>query len=267
METLLYEKNKLVGEIQDILLSWINGKPEVRSVANLSRSTGVTDSAIRRLLNGGAKIADDSIFKILAHVYDQREYDKLFASLEGKLEVQKWFSKNYAYLKKAPVLQEYIPSSLAEEVTESTFKYSVYKYLAARETPVGFREVKEQFGKKGEIEVERLIVNKLVAVENDFLIVKDKKIRFTKDQVADLLPELTRIYFKRDHAFNGRILEVEGVSKAGYIKILDLYDAFIDGLTTAIKNNPGEIPLIVSGFMDTFTTEPYFEGGNNESSN
>ncbi len=44
----------------------------------------------------------------------------------------------------------------------------------------------------------------------------------------------------------------------GYGKAMDVFEKFLADMGEVIQNHPGEVPLIVSGFMDTLTLEPHF---------
>lgn len=261
-----FEKSQFVSEIQEALIFWLNEKPEVRSVASLSRATGVADSSIRRLLNGGVKIQEDSIFKLLAHVYEVQTFDGISNALDKKPQALKWFEKHFAYLKAAPSLENYKFSPLSEDIADSALSYSVYKFISAA-GPLKPEAVKEQFGVRGELELETMIVKGLVSLEDSLLKVKDKRIKFTKTQAVSLMPELTKAYLKKDHPYNVRILEVEGTTKEGYSKLMDLYERLMEDVSKTLQENPGNIPVIAAGFFDSFTYQPYFEGAKNETSN
>lgn len=261
------EKTKLVEEIQDVLNSWLNEKSDVRSVASLSRATGVADSSIRRLLNSGIKIQDDSVFRLISHVFDIQTFEGISNSLVTKPETLKWFQKSYAYMKESAVLQQYKYSPTADVISENPISLSIYSLISeSRKISPGY--IKEQFGAIGDFELEKLLQKQVVFLEEDgSLRAKDSMLKLTKDQVVDNLPDLTRIFLKKDHDFNGRILDISSVSKQGYIKMMDAVDKFANEISQIEKDNPGDIPVITAGFLDTLTTAPYFEGGKNEKSN
>lgn len=263
MKNVLYTKNQLVEEVQKVFQLWKNEKPELRTIAHLSRETGVTDSALRRLLNQNSKISDDSIYKVLVHILGVSGYDNMLQSLGDFPESRKWFQRHFSYLKAAPALQEYKPSYIAEEITESASSYAVYKYICAHQD-IGKNEILNQFGLRGEIELNKLIDKNLVQVLNEKLVVKDKKISITKDQAIGLLPKLMEFSLKREHIYNAVVLEIEGVSKEGYVEMMDAYETFLNNITQIIKNRPGGIPVVAAGFLDTFTCQPYFKGGSDE---
>lgn len=267
MEIVQLDTTKLVKEIQEVLSSWLNEKPDTRSVAYLSRETGVSDSAIRRLLNSDVKIADDSIYKLLTHICRANDYDTFLGLFTGKKNIQVWYSKNFAYLKKAPALEAYKPTPIAEIISENPISLSVYGIISSMK---GLTQsyIKEQFGVIGEFELEKLVQKEIVTINSDgILFAKAGKVKITKEQVIANLPALSMIFFKKDHVFNGRILNIESVSLDGYKKLMDAMDKYIDDVSTIVKENSGEIPVITAGFMDTLTTVPYFEGGKNEISN
>ena len=266
MEQIEFEKTKLVAEIQNALNSWINEKPETRSVAHLSRETGVTDSSLRRLLNGDVKISDDSIFKLLSFTSAEYKYENFLKFFQSKPEIQKWFIKNYSYMRPFQALQSYKPTPIAEEITANPIMFSVYM-LVSSVNGVRSADVKEQFGVRGELELEKLLEKGLIRLDGETLIAKENKIKFSKDQAIDLIPELARMFLKKDHVYNYRSLEVEGVSKQGYQEICDIYEKFLGDVSEVMKNRSGNIPVIVAGFFDSFTTQPYFEGSKNENSN
>lgn len=264
MEIVTFEKNKLVSEIQDVLNSWLNEKPETRSVASLSRATGVADPAIRRLMNNNIKINDDAIFKLLAYIFDVQTFDGISSALSKNPEALKWFEKNYAYLKTSTALAAYKHSPVADEVAANAMTYSVYNVvLALKSVPSGY--IKEQFGMRGEIELENLLKKGLLLQKDGEIHVKDDALlKFTKEQTVQLLPEITKVFFKADHEFNARSLEISAVSKDGYNEIMDAYENFLNQISNIYKNRPGNIPVVVAGFFDSLTTQPYFEGGKNE---
>lgn len=257
------EKTKLVEEIQDVLNSWLNEKSDVRSVASLSRTTGVADSSIRRLLNNGIKIQEDSIFKLLTHIFEVQSFDGISAALEEKPEMLKWFERHFSYMKKAPAIQDYKPSSIADEISSDPIQFSVYMQISSV-SGLSQSYIKDQFGIRGEIELEKLIQKGMVIVEEDLLYPKEQKIKYTKEQVINLLPEITRMYLKKDSIFNARALEIEGVSKDGFGDLMDLFAKFLNDVHTIYKMKPGNIPAVFAGFVDTLTTQPYFEGGKDE---
>ncbi len=267
MEIVTFEENKLVSEVQDVLNSWLNEKPEVRSVASLSRATGVADPAIRRLMNSNVKINDDAIFRLLSHVYGVFTFAELSSAMAGKSELLKWFHRHFAYLEKAPVMQEYKQGTISDAIAENAISVAIFSIVSSS-TQISQNKVREQFGAVGEYELEKLIEKKIISIsDGGYLAVAEKNIMLSKEQVVSLLPDLTRIFFKKDHAYNGRILNMESVSKEGYNKILDAVDGFNEQITSIAKHHSGDIPVITAGFFDTLTTIPYFEGGKNESTN
>lgn len=264
MQVMEIEKTKFIAEVQGVINSWIQTKPETRNVAHLSRETGVTDSSIRRLMNNGTKISDDSIYKLLGHVAQTFEFDTFLNSFSRAPQIQKWFERNYSYLKKSPSLSIYKPSPLAEEMTLNPIAFAVFSsILALKKVPVSY--IKDQFGMRGEIELEKIMQKGLLFQQGDSVCIKeDIFLKITSEQTVALLPELTKTFFKPDHQYNARALEIGAVSKEGYIKIMDIYGKFLEEISSIYINHSGEIPVVVAGFFDSLTTQPYFEGGKNE---
>jgi hypothetical protein len=75
------------------------------------------------------------------------------------------------------------------------------------------------------------------------------------------------MFLKRDHEFNYRALEIEAVDKEGYLELCSIYERFLGNVSEVLKNRRGNIPVIVAGFFDSMTCQPYFEGRKNEKIN
>ena len=266
METVYFDKYKLITEVQEILSHWQKEKPETRTIAHLARETGVSESSIRRLQNGGVKIADDSIYKLLSFISGEYKYKEFLSYFGQRIEVQNWFTRNYAFMAHSASIQEYKPSPVSSVIATNPIMFSVYMLISSVENMTA-KGIMEQFGLRGEIELENLLSKGLVILDGSSLKVKDKNIKITKDETISLLPDLTKMYLKRDHEYNYRSLEIEGVDKDGYLEICTIYEKFLGDVSDVFKNRPGEIPVIVAGFFDSFTTHPYFEGVKNEKDN
>jgi hypothetical protein len=126
--------------------------------------------------------------------------------------------------------------------------------------------IKDQYGLRGELELEKLIEKQFVTIADGKLIAKEQRLKITREQAINLLPDITKLYLKKDHIYNARALEIESVSKTGYIKLMDIYETFLGEVSTTLNNNPGDIPVVVAGFFDSLTTQPYFEEKKHETS-
>ena len=267
MEILNFDKSKLITEIQNALSEWQSMKPDVRTIAYLARETGVTESSIRRISNNGIKIADDSIFKLLSFICGEYKYEKFLQYYHQKNEVKKWFMRNYSYMANSPALQEYKPTSISADLAANSISYSVYMYIRSLSS-VTSADIKEQFGVRGEIELEKQISKGHIKQEGENLrTVNQEKILFSKDEIIDLIPSIATSYLKKDHLYNSGILETGGLSKEGYIKMMDIQQDFLEKTVQIYQDYPGSIPSVTVGFFDSFTQHPYFEGGKNETNN
>ncbi len=252
------EKSTLVSELQQIIKSWINEKPKIRSVAGLARATRVTDATIRRLLNTNAKIVDDSILKLLVHVFESHTFDAISASLATKPETLKWFHRHYSFMKAAPSpLFQYSP--IAEEMAVNPMAFSVYSTVLIF-SKVSPDYIKDQFGMRGIVELEKMISKDILFVkDNNIYIKKDLYLKIQKTQMVRLMPDLMKFFFKEDHIINAYLLEIRTVSKKGYQELMSLYSKLSHEMVALFDKNPGDIPIIAAGFLDSFTTQPYFK--------
>ncbi len=266
-----YTKDKIrfIKELQTIIRTWIRGN-KVRTVASLARGAKVSDVSVRRLLNNDRKIVNESVFNIISWIYDQSTFEGMVKALEkdDKPIVLEWFIKYYSYMRKYPVLQEnkYIPVS--DVVTGSPMAFFGYLLTLVLDQ-VSRKRFQQEFGGPAIAELDKLIkkcflqeIEGMVSIQGEAVSLK-----FTKEQVAYLLPELCKMFFKPDHDFNAQHLEVGALSKEGYNDLRDFHLEFLAKIQTLYRTKPGNIPVISAGFSDTFTSRPYFtnEGEKNGS--
>lgn len=265
MNELIYNKQALVDELNEMIHKWSSEKPQTRTLAHLGREAGVTDSALRRLKNQKVKISDDMIYRILGTILGTTEHDSIRENITGSIHLSKWLLRHYSFLADSSALQAYKHSPVAEEITLNPIGFSVFGLVSSIDG-VTMAYVRDQFGVRGEIEAENLIKSGVLALDGDTLTVADgpNKVKITKEQTIDLLPEITKMYLKKDHVYNFRALEIEGVSKEGYQVICGIFEKCLHQVSEAMATHKGEIPVVYAGFFDSLTTQPYFNGDKNE---
>ncbi len=254
-----YDKAKLIMELQSIVNTWIGEKPK-RSVASLARATGVADPALRRLLNSSTKPFDDSIFRILTYILHDETFDGVAKILKdyNKVETLKWFSRHFSFLKMFPLPPEHKYTSITDQVAANLDSYFIYNLVLVLER-VSEKYILKQIGITGELELDRMIDLGILCEDNGDIYLKENvSLKFTKEQVARLLPEVSKVFFKASHGRNSRALEVGAVTIDGYNKLTDIYNHFLHEVQTVYREKPGDIPVIVAGFFDSFTKQPYF---------
>lgn len=257
MTHVLYTKKQLVEEVQNVFQAWRNEKPDTRTVAHLSREAGVTDSAVRRLLNQNTKISDDMLYSILLYIAGNQSFEKMVSKYQSYPSISAWINKHYSYLLKAPVKSSVQEDSVASIIYQNPIMFGVYMFISSIPN-VTSDFIKEQFGLRGEKELEHLISIGLVTADGDGYVAKQKDVMFSKEQTVALLPDITRTFLKKDHDHNSYLLRVDGISKEGYIKLMGIFDILISQTCEIISSNPGDIPVVFCSFMDSFSVQPYF---------
>lgn len=129
--------------------------------------------------------------------------------------------------------------------------------------------LKEQFGLRGQREALLLIDLGVLKSEGEFLRISEgtRKLKISKTQTLSMLPEVSKLYAKADHSFNACALEIEAVNRQGYARLLDAFEDFLKKTSKILEEDKGTIPVVIAGFMDSFTTQPFFEGDNYENFN
>ena len=101
-------------------------------------------------------------------------------------------------------------------------------------------DIREQFGVRGEIELEKQISKGYINQVGDKLrVVNQDKIHFSKDEIIELIPSISSNYLKKDHLYNAGLLETGGLSKEGYLKMMDhrkrAISRFVKGTLVVLK--------------------------------
>ncbi|QDK44680.1 hypothetical protein DOM22_05645 [Bdellovibrio sp. ZAP7] len=251
------DRTNLVTEVKGQIDTWLSAK-ESRSVTALARAAGVSESCVRRLCNDDRSPLPDNMLKILMAVSQKSSIEDLKTHFESSNGIQRFLLHNYSFLEKATYIDSCTPLLEKEKSIDEYLPFVVY-LMSANRTRIHKNEITRLLGLMGEMALDSLVSDGFLKIEADGIItalVTD--VRPSKELIRKHLPDLTKMFFKLDHDFNGFALMSESVSKKGYGLAMDVYEKFLADMGEVIQNNPGEVPLIVSGFMDTLTIEPYF---------
>ncbi len=259
-------KIKFIKELQAMINVWIQDNP-VRSVASLARAAKVSDVSIRRLLNNDRKIVNESVFNIISLISGQDTFEGIVEALEkdNKPTVQEWFIKYYSYMRNFSDVHDFKRIPVVDMVAANPMAFFVYS-LTLIFDQVSQGQFEQEFGGPAMTELDKLIKKGFLQEKEGMIGLPGEKafLRFTKEQMAYLFSEVSRLFFKPDHKFNAQHLEVGSLSKEGYGELIDLHAEFINGIHHLYETKPGNIPVISAGFTDTLTSRPYFtdEGKN-----
>lgn len=256
MDIANYCKNELVKEVNGLIQRWSDERPQVRTLAHLGREAKVSDSALRRLKNQNAKIADDMLFRIVSVIYESSEFTELKQKTNTLPNTSKWLLRNYSFMESVSPMQEYKYTELSDEVVVSPIGFSIFGLVSSIDN-VGKDYIKDQFGLRGIAEAELLVEKGILHLNQNVytLGTHHNKVKFSKKAVISLMPEITRLYLKADSDLNAAIFEVNGVSEEGYSKLSMAFQNLINVSAQIINQHQGNIPVVMSGFIDTMTTQ------------
>lgn len=251
------ERASLVGEVKSHIEAWLSAK-QSRSVTALARAARVSESCLRRLYNDERAPMSDNLLKILTAISGKSSLEELKGHFQSSSSIQSFLMKNYSFLETATFVDNCKPLLEKEQYLDDYFSFVVYS-MASNRKQINQNDITRLLGLMGEMALNSLVTNGFLKIEPDGGIVAlIKDIRPSKELIKKHLPDLTKMFFKVDHEFNGYALLSESVSTTGYGKAMDVFEKFLADMGEVIQNHPGEVPLIVSGFMDTLTLEPHF---------
>lgn len=251
------ERVSLVGEVKGHIESWLSAK-QSRSVTALARAARVSESCLRRLYNDERTPMSDNLLKVLTAISGKSSLEELKGHFQASESIQSFLMKNYSFLETATYVDKCVPLLEKEQYIDDYFSFVVYA-MSSQRKQITKDEIVKLLGMMGEMALNSLVTNGFLKIESDGGIVAlIKDIRPSKELIKKHLPDLTKMFFKVDHEFNGYALLSESVSPKGYGRAMDVFEKFLADMGDVIQNHPGEVPLVVSGFMDTLTLEPYF---------
>jgi len=254
----ILERLELINEVKGLIDAWLAANA-TRNITAFARESGVSESCVRRLYNNSSVPQNDNLMKMLTVLSGQSSIEGLKKHFESKQHVCKFLLNNYSFLESASFIDQCKPLLNEEVYIEDYHSFLVYA-LASNRTTITALDIKNMLGMVGEMALDELIAKGQIFVNsNNYLEPKVKNIRPSKDLVKKHLPEITKMFFKLNNQFNCNALFIKTVSKKGYGLVMDAFEKFLADVGNVIQNHPGEVPLVVAGFMDTLTLKPYFK--------
>lgn len=267
METAInqIQNTKLVAQVQSAINSWQQQKPETRTVAHLSRETGVTDSALRRLLNSNTKIADDSIYKLLSHMAGSKKYDDIVRHFSGAKEITTWISQRFGFMKGVNEVVLHSGQSELETIAQSQNTFLVYVTVCVHES-ISIHDLRLEFGLLADIEVTRLAGMGLVSVKEDIISIENNIVSaqaeslLSREAIRIALPYTAARYIKDPCNLNFSSMGYFNVSEAGYSMILKCMSDCMHQISGITAKNPGDKSITFGMFADTLSIAPDTKG-------
>lgn len=252
------ERAELLNEVRTQVDVWIGARAS-RSLTALAREAGVSESCVRRLYNTNSIPQNDNLMKILMVLSEQTSIENLRKFFVSQKSVIHFLVSNYSFLETSSYINECKPL-LAEEVYIEDYHAFLVYALSCNRVGVSVDEIKNMLGFVGEMALDDLMSKGLVSLNPDnYLKPKIRDVRPSKELIKKHLPEITKMFFKLDNHFNCHVLQTETVSKKGYGLAMDAFEKFLAEVGNVIQDHPGEVPIVIGGFLDTLTLKPYFK--------
>jgi len=252
------ERLELINEVKGLIDAWLATNAN-RNITSFARESGVSESCVRRLYNNNTVPQNDNVMKMLTVLSGQSSIEGLKRHFDSQKNICKFLLSNYSFLESATFIDQCKPLLNEEAHIEDYHAFLVYA-LASNRTTITALDIKNMLGLVGEMALEELIAKGQISISaSNYLEPKIKNIRPSKELIKKHLPDLTKMFFKLENQYNCHVLMSETISKKGYGLAMDVYEKFLADMGHVIQNNPGEVPLVVAGFMDTLTLKPYFK--------
>ncbi|MFN3453767.1 MAG: hypothetical protein ACK41T_02330 [Pseudobdellovibrio sp.] len=254
-----YSKENAVESLQKLINSWLEENPN-RSVAMLAKNSNVGENCIRRILNSNSMPTTANLHKILSFLNPNSTNMMIKNRLAKDLSQHLAFTLSYLFFEEfnnfKPMLEK-----------ESILKDFPHQFIFERSSiasGITIAEIISLFGSYGSTVVDNLVKNELVTVSDDIVVCQPEyklhswSVELYKSFSANVISN----FYKTNSSINYLYNVNEGVSVAGYSKVMDILEAASKQITKTIQENAGDIPLSTVCFMDTMTNINLFESKN-----
>lgn len=246
-------KINAAADLYVLVNSWLEEKPN-RNISILSRVSGVSETSIRRIMNNKTFPTNDNLMKVLTAIFDEVRHKDILEKLP--LSLSQYIKFN-------------LPFFTFEGHDTRTNAYSLDNILSNSEMELIFircsissglkkTDMTEEFGTRGLNAVNELISLGLLSEDNGLLFSKHNNSTIStalSKRVA--ISCLTKFY--REYAETNRFFaEFDSVSILGYGKVMDVIGEANKNILKIMRENPGNIPIVASGFVDKFTQKNVF---------
>lgn len=254
-KTPTYSREKAISELKALVLDWLSGKSD-RSIASMARGAKVSEACVRRILNDNSMPITENLQKILSFLNSGGTHKQILGSLGEDL--RKHIKFELSYLKFEEV-QDYV-SMVDKESFLPDFVHQAIFERSSISKGISFDEIKNMFGAYGETAAMNLVTAKLAhAVDGQLVCVPElKNHSWSISTYKQFLSDAIKNFYKTTSDVNYIFNVNEGVSETGYSKVMDVIEVAHKNISSLVKDNPGEIPLSVGGFMDTMTYQNIF---------
>ena len=248
-------KEQAVTALQSSVNSWL-AENSRRSLASLSRESGVSESSLRRLLNNSTWPSQDNVFKLISYLGNGNIVSTVNALAEP-LKNQIKFDLYYLDFKE---LKKYV-SLGGKDSALKDFTHQVVFERSSIGPGISVAEIRELFGAYGLTAVENLKVAGLITeVDSTIKCVAEYKYHaFTTQMTKDFLAQSIATFYKTQTNYNYIFSFNDGVTTSGYGQIMDILENAQQAIFKIIEDSPGDIPVTIGGFMDTLTTNVLFD--------
>lgn len=250
-----YSKDQACLELKDLINNWLSEK-DSRNIAALARGAGVGENCIRRIVNSNSMPVTENLQKIVVFIKGADQNKNILSSLSSNLQSHIKFELSYLNFEE---VQEYVSIADIENQIPTFVERAIFERSSIH-NGISIQEVKDLFGQNGVNSVEKLVKNNFVTTQNDYVIVNEKlkyhswSFQSAKSLACDSLQFFFKTHTNTNYMFNLN----EGVNITGYCEIMDALEKAHKAISQIAKNNPGKIPLTVTGAMDTMTTHDFF---------
>ena len=239
-----------------LIEEWVNAKPS-RSPTSFARKAGLSETCVRRILNGDSLPMAENILRAVATATGEEKINGDVLSSLPK-DLSEYLRQNLSFLS-----FEQSHSIVPLGNIESFLNDSISRFLFVRSgigEGISIDEINHSFGELGIKHLDRLVQNGILCQKNGQVTTSTKKdYAFSVGFTKELLSESILSFFKDKSQTNIIFSVNESVSKEGYCEIMDVIEKANTEIIKICLSKPGNIPMTTGGFLDTMTAGDFFE--------
>ncbi len=246
-------KENILNELRSEIDEWIAQK-ENRNIVQLAKKSDVNETSIRRAYNQQSLLKSDNLLKLLVYLKDEARLTKLINRCPES--IARYLKNSFPHL----MMNESSGTKVAFELDEALndfYSYVIYKRISHRDC-VSRQNIFSWLGELGKTKLDELIGREIIsedingtlhAVKSDFSLSPNLLKRHTH--------KLIDVFFKPDQIINGGPGMLRNISESvnidGYKRVQKVLLNASNEILKTINENPGEIPLVYVGMLDSMS--------------
>lgn len=252
--------NILKAQLKQLIEGWISKQP-TRSIAALSRLSGVGESTIRRLKNDDILPSETNTIKILMAISNQKSILKAMTHYEQNApEISEYLKSHFLILTES-FFHKSTTVADSEEFLGDYNTYLVFK-MASGHGGISRKHLIDLLGIRANSAIQKLLELSLISEDNGNLTTVATSFSTSLELAKNHAIKNIENFYKPNSVYNSFCNISDNVSIDGFGDVIEIMQKTRDTILEVMQQKPGNIPIMTVMVTDTMTANNVFERTN-----